>query len=67
MCQWSPAMFAAWSGARGGPLPALSPEPRTRKTATTPMITMTAMATFHPIDPLRLRFGLRYLERMAAR
>ena len=30
-------------------------------------MTMDAMATFHPMDPLRLRFGLRYLERMAAR
>ena len=30
-------------------------------------MTTTAMATFHPIDPLRRRFGLRYRERMAAR
>jgi len=46
---------------------ALSPPPRTRKTATMPAITTTAMATFQPKDPLRLRFGLRYRERIAAR
>jgi hypothetical protein len=67
VCQWSPATFCAASGARGGPLPALSPPPRTRMTATMPTMMSTAMATFHPKDPLRRRFGLRYRERIAAR
>jgi hypothetical protein len=36
-------------------------------TATMPTMITTAMATFQPNDPLRRRFGLRYLDRMAAR
>ena len=32
-----------------------------------PAMNTTAMATFHPNEPPRLRFGLRYRERMAAR
>src|SRR3954453_20283198 len=67
VCQWSPGSLAAWFAARGGPLPALSPPPRVRNTATTPTMITMAMATFQPKDPLRRRLGLRYLERMAAR
>src|SRR4051794_7388267 len=67
VCQWSPGTFAAWFGACGAPLPELSLLPRVRMTATIPRMTTTAMATFQPNDPLRRRFGLRYLDRMAAR
>ena len=68
VCQWSPGSFAAWSTARGGPLPGA--------VAAAPHEEDGDDADDHddgdgdvPAEAIRCacRFGLRYRERIAAR